>query len=735
MASPLTSSPAVEDISEQTARGIGRRRFLAYLIAAPTLTMAARIGLDTAAPDQAQATPGVPDILDLGDALIAAGLPTAYNLVIEVTADNRVVVQLPRAEVGQGITTTVAMLVAEELEARLEDVDVVLQDATPANLFNQLTGGSNSVRSLYTPVRTVAAAMRARLITAAAQQWGTDAATLSARDTTVIAPDGQTLAYGVLTGLAALVTEPLVAGTLKEPSEFAVIGQPTGRVDARDIVTGNAKYALDLDVPGAVPTVVARPPTINGTVASVDDSVALGMPGVLAVARIPTGVAIAAETFGQAQAARDALQISWNAGPVAALSDKDIRAKLAKAALPFVVPPLLTNHVDATFDFAFVSHAPMEVLSAVADVRPDGAEVWSALKSPIIAQQTIAATLGLPESSVTVHVVRGGGSFGRRLFFDAALEAAQISQAMGRPVKLMWTRADDTRHGRMRPASHHKIRATHALGAVLTYEHRMATVETDFRHGLGEALTASGAKILPGGFSQTVFVLTEKIPYNFGVETQLLSEVPLDMHTGSWRSVFSGMFATANEVMVDEIARKLGKDPVAYRRSTLSSAKTRGVLDKVASAGNWGRGMPAEHAQGVAIHEEYKSSVACLIEIDTTDSAAPRVTKAVVAADVGLAINPRGLEAQLIGVVIDGLSVTLQAGLHIDAGAVRESSYSDFRWGRMRHSPPEIEVHVMPPSGEPGGAGELGFPAAAAAVANAYARATGTSPRRFPIAG
>lgn len=434
--------------------------------------------------------------------------------------------------------------------------------------------------------------------------------------------------------------------------------------------------------------------------------------------------------------ARDALRVTWNNGPLAALSDIDITRMLTNATLPFAVPPLFTLHVDAEFDFAFVSHAPMEVLGAVADVRASTAEIWFASKSPIIAQQTIAAAIGLPQNAVTVHVVRGGGSFGRRLFFDAALEAAQVSKAIGRPVKLMWSRNDDTRHGRMRPASHHRIRATHALGAVLTYEHRIAAVQTDFGHGVGEALSAAGFQLLGGLPNQAVFLLTEKVPYNFGATTQLLAEVPLDMHTGSWRSVYSGFVAVANEVMVDEIARRLGKDPVAFRQAALASARARAVLSKVASAGGWGRAMPAGTAQGIALHEEFKSCVACLVELDTTNpQTGPRVTKAVVAADVGRAINPRGLEAQLMGATVDGISVTLQAGLHIDKGAVREGSFADFHYARMRHTPREFQVYIMPPSGDPGGAGELAYPAAAAAVANAYARATGQSPRRFPISG
>jgi isoquinoline 1-oxidoreductase beta subunit len=724
---------AIEPRPVEGRHVISRRRMLAYLVAAPTLTMVVK-SVDLVGADTAGATPGLADVVDLSDALTLAALPTAYLLKIEVTEADRVRVFVPRTEVGQGITTAMGVIAAEELDARLGAVDVLLDDARPELLWNQLTGGSNSVHALYMPMRTVAAATRARLVTAAAQRFGVPATTLTTRDSTVIAADGRTATYGSLAVAAASIAVPAVPGTPKPESRFTLIGRPTTRLDARDIVTGQAEYALDLDVAGT-PTVVARPPTIGGAVRSVDDTVARVMPGVVGVVRIPSGVAVAATTFAQAERARDALLVTWDPGPNANLSDAEIRSRLEAATLPLVAPPLGVVTVDRTFDFAFAPHAPLEVLTAVADVRADRAEIWCGTKSPIVASQQVAAAVGLPDHAVTLHVVRGGGSFGHRLFFEPAIEAAQVSKALGRPIKLMWTRNDDMHHGRMRPASHHRVRATHLLGNVLSYQHRHATLPVDFSHGLGEALSATGMALLSQGTTQTVFQLSQKVPYEFGVETQLLSEVRLPFPTGSWRSIYSGQTSTVNEVMVDELARAMRVDPVAFRRQKLSSARLRAVLDRVASAGQWGRAMPPGTAQGVAIHEEYKSVVAFLVEIDCRNPADPRVTKGVCAVDVGRAVNPRGLEAQMQGVLVDGLSMTLQAGLHIDHGAVREGSYSDYRYARMADSPVAVDVHVLPPTGEPGGAGELGFPAAAAAVANAYARATGTTPRRFPIAG
>ncbi|WP_119581385.1 xanthine dehydrogenase family protein molybdopterin-binding subunit [Streptomyces europaeiscabiei] len=719
-----------------------RRRFLTYLVAAPTLAVATETGLDAYAPGVADAAiptlPAPADLVDLGDLLILAGVPTANMLVLSVDEEGIAHFRLPREEVGQGLTTAVAMLVAEELDTPLDRVRIQLDDARPELLFNQLTGSSNSIRSLYDPVRHTAAAARARMVRAAAKQWGLRAGDLAVRQGVVVAPDGRTASYGSLSAAAASLDLGSLVVTPKKESEHTVVGSPTSRIDARAMVTGKQVYTLDLDVPGAKPCMVRRPPTINGTVKAVNNEAAVrAMPGVLDVVTIDSGVAVVAETFGQALDGKEALDVTWGPGSVDALSDDDIRARLKAATPSLDVLGLLVKKVEGEFDFAFASHAPLETNSAVADVRADRAEIWSGLKSPIVAQAAIAKAVGLPVSKVKVHVVQSGGSFGRRLFHDAALEAAVVSKKSGRPVRLMWSRIDDMRHGRMRPATHHRIRATYAVGQVLTFQHQVAAVETDFRHGLGDAITAAAAS-LPSGignatFAQTLFLTTVKSPYNFGFTTQTLTEVPVKMHTGSWRSVYSANTRGAEEIIVDELAAKLGKDPVVFRREFLKTARQRAVLDKAATEGDWGRSLPDGWAQGVAFHDEYKACTACLVEIDATDPKKPRVTKAVIVADVGRVINPRGLEAQLLGGLTDAVSTTLRAGLHIDEGLPLEGSYSQFHYARQKDSPKDVRIFVIEGADEPGGAGELGVPAAVGAVANAYARATGTKPRRFPV--
>jgi isoquinoline 1-oxidoreductase subunit beta len=713
------------------ARQLSRRQFVVYSVAATTLTVAAPLGCDAATAEGAEATA---DGARAASDVLVTGTDEEM-LVLEVTQANRIVVRLPRVEVGQGVTTAVAMMIAEELDARVGDVDIPLADARKEG--NQFTGGSNSMSSLYGPARQLAATARAKLVTAAARRWHVPARTLRTRDTRVIAPDGRMATFGSLTRSAARIRRPDVPAKPKPASQHRVIGRPTTRIDARDLVTGKAKYTGDLAVAGAKPTVVARPPTLGGKAVSVDSTVARAMPGVHAVVRIPGGVAVIAETFHHAFKARDALRITWAPGPLAGLSDAAIRSKLHAAVPRLAAPPSGSAQTEAEFEFAFVSHAPMEVLTAVADVRAQHAEIWFSSQTPTSARDDIAAVIGVPASKVRVHVLRGGGSFGRRLTYDAAIEAAQISKKARRPVKLMWSRADDTRHGRMRPASHHHIRASHADGRVVAFAHAVASVSESYES------EASGAKSAQGGVT-TAAARTGRAPaaaplpsdsglYNFGRLSGDSGSVELAMPLGAWRSVDSGTVRTAEEIMVDEVARSLGKDPVAFRRTTLRSKSVKAVLDKVATAGHWGRTLPDGHAQGVAVHEEYGSCVACLVEIDAADPKNPRVTRVVMAADVGTAVNPRGLEAQLMGTAVDGISTVLRAGLHIDRGAVRESSFADFHYARQKHAPLHFEAHIMPSKGEPGGAGELGVPAAAGAVANAYARATGTKPRRFPL--
>lgn len=739
---------------DQPQPGVDRRRFLTWVVAAPTLVVAAPIVAQTFTAGEAQAAPSLPEpseIFDLGDAQNLAAAPTAGLITVTVKRDGTASFAMIRTEVGQGITTSTAMLIAEELDLPLSKVTITLADARPELIMNQLTGGSNTTRSTYVAVRTAAAGARQRLVEAAAKKWGVDPATLSTANGSVLGPNGATLAYTVLAAAAATAVTTLLPVTLKETSAFKVIGKPTKRIDALEAVTGAKKFTLDLKIPDALPTMVCRPPTLLGTVKRVvNKGAVLRMPGVTHVGLITSGVAVRAKTFGQCIDAVRALRVEWNSGPeaVAGRSDADVERDLIAAELPFATPtlPVLTKTVDKRFFFAFASNSALEPGAAIASVKADSAEVWAGVKVPIVAQLEVARVTGLPQSAVKVHVITGGGSFGRKLFQDGLVDAAEASKLFGKPVKLMWHRADDARHGRVHPMCTSRVKATYLAGDVLTYEQRHTSVSTDFRHGFGEIITAAAGHLPLGNYTlaQSIFLLTAACSYKYGVVSQLLNEIDGGFHTGSMRNIYSPNVRIAQEVVTDELAKLAKLDPYAFRKKFVQNARLVAVLDKVATAGNWGRVMPAGTAQGIAVHEEYKSVVASLVEIDCRPAVVnrkirdaytgPRVTKVVTAVDVGRVVNPTGLEAQMQGGAMDGIALTLSSSMHLRDGAFLEASWDNYRYTREWNVPPSMQIIIMPSTSDnPGGAGELGVASVAAATATAYGRATNTVPTRFPI--
>lgn len=744
----MTDMPPTEHLDSRS--GPSRRSFMGYVIAGATLATGAEMTLGSEPAEAVIPTvPGPAEILDLNDLLTLAAAPTANLITVKIGTDGRASFALPRAEVGQGIITSSTMMIAEELDLPLDKIDVTLAKARPELMFNQLTGGSNTTISTYTPIRVAAALAKQQLLRAAAVVLGDTVDALVAKSGVITGPSGQ-ISYGDLAVRASVTDTVRAQVTLKTRAQHTVIGTPQGRTDARDAVTGKKKFAMDLDVADALPTMVARPPTHNGTpVRLKNEAAVLDLPGVTDVAQVPTGIAVRAKTFGQCIDAIREMDIEWEGGKLAGESDASILAKVKKAQLPMAVPkvPVLTQRVDAEFTFRFRSNSSLEPNCAIADVRADSAKIWASLKSPVVAQDAIAGELGLPVSKVTVNVVQGGGSFGRKLFHDAALEAARISKAMGKPVRLMWHRVDEPRQGRLHPMATSRVRATHLLGEVLSFEQRHTSVQTDFGHGLGDIITNHAAKLPVGGnlsFAQTIFTLTQEVPYNFGAVTQLLSETDDRFNTGSMRNIYSPDVRTANELVVDELARKMRKDPVAFRRKFLRSSAAKAALDKVAEMGDWGRRLPDGVVQGVAIHKEYKGVTACLVELDTRPQTVerdvrnavtgPRVTKAFFAVDAGLVINPTGLEAQMLGGVMDGIALALTSSCHFEDGHFLEASWDNYFYTRQWNVPPEITVEIMPSdAGQPGGAGEAGVAASFAAIACAYARATGKMPTEFPI--
>lgn len=760
--------PAVSEMEDELQPlSVNRRKLMAYAVSAPVLTVAVGFGVNLATPAPAQAQllgnllgalpplplvpPDTVDYYDLGDAIAQTSLPTMPLVKLTIGTDSRVLLELPRMESGQGIDTASAMMVAEELDVPLSMVDVVLSDARPELVFNQLTGGSTSVRSLDLGLPLLAAVVRARLIAAAAIQFAVPPSSVSLAEGVVVILGGLRATLGSLTNAAAAL--PLPVNVLRKAvSQYRVIGTRTGRMDARDIVTGKKKFTMDQDVPNAKPTMMRMPSQVRGTIVSVNNiAVVKNMPGVIDVIVVPpggsitprqVGVAVMAETFGQAWAAANKLDIVWGEGSNRGQTNETIQAKLKRSILPFVLPPLGALTVEGEFEMAPASHAPLEVDCAIADVRADRAEIWAGLQSPIVTQQAIAIDLGLPVSALKVHVIPSGGSFGRRLFWDPVQSAAYISQVTGRICKLMYHRTDDTRHGRMRPHQYQKIRATLLAGRVISYQQRGAAPNIDTRHGLGEIFSAV-ATAAPAGAVQTVGNLAVELslfktmvasPYNFGVHSKEQLPTALDLNTCSFRSVHIQPFRATEEIMVDEIARRLNKDPLAFRLEYLRLPRARAVLQQAAAAANWGKPMPAGFAQGLAVHQETRAFTATVVEIDARDPLNAKVVKATIAIDVGRPINPSGIEAQMQGGLSDSIALILNAGLTFRDGLPQENSYANYRFTKQRDFPKDVRIIIMPSVGDPiAGLGEVGFSASSGAIANAYARATGLQPRKFPL--
>ncbi|MFP5068962.1 molybdopterin cofactor-binding domain-containing protein [Pseudonocardia nantongensis] len=734
---------------------VSRRRFLGYLVAAPTLVVAAEVGrqalFDGAPVANAAATPSPPlpaEVYDLLDVIRDAARPTANLIRIEVNRDGTVSFALPRSENGQGIITSTQMIIAEEMNLDPDQVVVTLADARPELVFNQLTGGSSTTFSTYTPIRVAAALAQGRLLDAAAAELGQDKAVLTSRTGLITGMNGEELPFGELTEAAASPVDEAVDVVLKPREEFTVIGKSRTKSDARAMVTGKKKFLTDLDIPDALPTVICRGPNLNSAPQGVNNiDEVRNMPGVTDVEQVPTGVAVRAKTYGQAVDAVNALDVDWDGGTVEGENDESVLEKLREGELPLAVPQVTGETVEGDFTFYFRSNSALETNSAIADVRDGEAEIWGPAKNPIAAQAEIAKKLGIAQNAVTFHVTEGGGSFGRKLFFDAAEESAQVSQAMGKPVKLMWTRSDDSRQGRVHPMATCRVRAQVSGDTVSSFEIRHTSVASELNPGLGEAITAAATKAPLGNLtiSQSIYVTTQTNPYNVGVATSLLNEVDMRFNTCSMRNIYSPDTATARELMIDKVAAQLGKDPYEFRSEFVKLDRFKKVVDRAAEEADWGKSMPEGMAQGIAIHQEYKGIACAVVELDCRPETVnreirsartgPRVTKVTYVVDVGLIINPRGLEAQMMGGINDGIAMTLTSSLHLDDGHFIEASWDNYFYTRQWNTPPEMNIVLIEDSEapEPGGAGEFGVAATCGAIACAYARATGEVPEYFPI--
>jgi isoquinoline 1-oxidoreductase beta subunit len=718
---------------------IERRTVLkAFLVAGPTLAVGVKLGLADNAGAFPTKTDETPDQHDLTDQIVYTQEPTIYDIKFEIRPDSTVYAELPKMDIGQGIMGAYAIMVADHLDTSFEMVDVQLAPAAQKWGAAQLTGGSNAVRIMWDPVRVVAAQMRGQLMLAASQRMGIPINRLRTENGHVVATNGQKLSYGELSADAAKLPNAKAAMP-KTAKDFKIIGKPHVKYGADKIVQGKYAYAMDFHSSKEyLPTVVAMAATHGATVVSIDDSAAKAIKGVIAVTHvpglpdflIPEAVAVTAETFGIAKKAKNALKIKWSSGPMDQLSDGQID-DLLNSIIDDITSP--GEGLEGTFRWPYVPHSPMEENSCAANVSGDRAELWGACQIPCTMQRNMAADLGIPVDNVLYHCVPGGGAFGRHLFHDQEILAAQVSKRIGKPVKMQWMREEGIKHGRCRPVSIHKVKAVISNGDVVGWEHRMACPEMDVRHGFGDVATGYVTEYNNEGADQDIFALTQKLAYKTGPTSITLKQQLLAKPTAAWRVVYSGQVGAINEIMIDEVARHLGKDELDFRMGMLESARHTAVLAKCAEEAQWGRQLPPGVAQGIGMHDEYKSIVAYIMEIDTRLKE-PRMTRCTIAVDNGFCVNPEGTKSSLMGAANDGFSLVFRAGLHVDNGATRETNFHEYKWGRMFDSATEMSVHILPASNvTPGGIGELGVPAASGAAANAWARATGKQVRNFPL--
>lgn len=670
-------------------------------------------------------------------AAAAAGTGFAPNAFLRIAPDGQITVVCGLSEMGQGVHMGIASLVAEELDAdwksiRLEQAPVDKAYINPA-FGMQATGGSTSIRGNYLPMRKAGAAARQMLVTAAAAQWGVDAATCRTENGRVIAADGRALGYGELAAAAAGLPVPQDP-PLKDPRDFRILGKGHTRIDAPAKVNGSAGFGIDVKLPGLLTAVMAHAPVPGAKVVSIDDAAARAVPGVRQVVQIPQGVAVLADGYWPALKGRDALVVKWEDGPLATLSSEAISKSLTEATTkPGMVARnegdvgvAAASTVEAVYEAPYLAHACMEPMNCTAWVRAGEAEIWAPTQGPGPHQGIVAQLTGLPAEKVQVHTTYLGGGFGRRFAPDFIIASTLISKAVGAPVKLVYTREDDMRGWFYRPAA--VARFTAGLdkdGQPVSFFARVAAPAL--------MVAAGFVKELPKGIDDPAVEGISDCPYAFPNLRVEYARTEPGIPVWFWRSVGHSQNAFFLEAFIDEVAAAAGKDPVQFRRSLLGKQpRLRGVLELAAQKAAWGSPLPAGVHRGVAIASSFGSFVAQVAEVAVDANGKPRVQRVVAAVDCGATVNPEVIKRQIEGAIAYGLSAALFEKITIRNGRVEQSNFDNYPMLRMTEMP-KIEVYIVPSTEAPGGIGEPGLPAATPAVVNALFAATGRRVRTLPV--
>jgi isoquinoline 1-oxidoreductase subunit beta len=684
------------------------------------------------------------------------------NAFVAVTPEDRVLVAVGKSEMGQGVFTHHAMLVAEELGVDLEQVEPFHAEAGPEfQIFGiQQTGGSSSTAQTYKPVRQAAAAAREMFIAAAAATWGCARSDCEAHGGAVHrVSTGDFMRYGALTQAAAGQSIPGDVA-LKKPADFEVLGQSKPRVDLRPKVDGSAEYGLDIHIDAMVEALVIRAPVLGAKVASFDAGQAAEMRGVVDIFAFDRGVAVVADKYWQARRAAPHVEVEWTESSLDGFNTSDMR----EAAGRHDAQPTVTMRddgdvdgglsvdnltvIDATYEAPYLAHAPLEPQNGAAHVQSDRVDIWAPVQWQSAAQGEVASLLGLPREDVHVHTTMLGGGFGRRLIIDYVIEAVLLSQHVGRPVRVNWTREDDTRGGYYRPFAHTKVRGAvdadgrpaaldyHTMSqSLLELETWLPSILPQWMPRLTRTMMGKTAGNVADSDSLPNFLATEgasDLTYAIPNVRVGYTQIRVDVPVSFWRSVGHSFNAFAVESFIDEMAAAAGRDPYELRRDLLADDPRKlGVLERAAKLGNWGTPTEEGFGRGIAVHKSFGTYCAQVIEAGVIDDEI--VVRGVwCAVDCGIALNPDIVTAQMESCIAQGLSAAIMQKIDFVDGRVVQGNFDTFPFIRM-HESPQIDVEVVDSHAPPTGVGEPGLPPVAPALAGAIFDATGKRLRSMPF--
>jgi isoquinoline 1-oxidoreductase subunit beta len=664
----------------------------------------------------------------------------APNAFIRIDHAGKTTLVMPQVEMGQGVYTAIPMILADELDA--DFAKVALEHAPPNDklygnpIFGiQATGNSNSVRAFWKPLRIAGATARAMLVQAAASQWQVDPASCTAANGIVThAATGRTASYGDLADAAAALPAP-TDPPLKDPKGFILIGKPLKRLDTPNKTDGKVIYAIDAIIPDMKIATLAQSPVFGGKVAHVDDSATKNIPGIRKVVVLDDLVAVVGDHMYAAKKGLDALVINWDNGPNAQLTSNDIWNDLRAASRKDGVIAKSVGDVDkgltqgdryeGEYELPFLAHATMEPMNCTVRLTPGACEIWTGTQVMTRVQATAAKAAGVPIDKVTVHNHLLGGGFGRRLEADMIDSAVRIAKEVDAPVKVIWTREEDIQHDIYRPIYRDTISASLQNGKIVAWKYKVS----------GSSIMA---RWFPPGFQNGIDIdaVDSAVDMPYDIPNRQVAYVraePPAVPTGFWRGVGPNNNVFATECFIDELARKANMDPVEFRRGMLgNNPRLKAALDLVAEKSGWGQPLPPRAGRGVSVQPSFASFIATVVEAEVDNNGEVHLRRVTSAVDSGIAVNPDIIVAQLQGGLIFGLTAALWGEVTIDKGRVRQSNFNDYRMLRIDEVP-NIEVHVIKSSEDPGGIGETGATAGPPALRNAIYAATGVALRRLPV--